>query len=116
MTAAAFVNQMNTHAGNLLSPAEQGQLVADLSTSAKTRAQVLHQHHDGQTHAQDHIVQSKQSGDCVISRGQGTICGVDREVEGNDRTAKKIENGVRPAILQFSFCAVIWALEARNER
>ena len=41
MTAAQFVDRLNTNAGNPLSPAERNQLVNDLSTSAKTRAQVL---------------------------------------------------------------------------
>jgi len=41
MTAAQFVDALNANAGNPLSPAERNQLVTDLSTSAKTRAQVL---------------------------------------------------------------------------
>jgi len=41
MTAAEFVDRLNTNAGNPLSPAERNQLVNDLTTSAKTRAQVL---------------------------------------------------------------------------
>jgi hypothetical protein len=41
MTAAHFVDTLNTNAGNPLSSSERDQLVADLSTSAKTRAQVL---------------------------------------------------------------------------
>jgi hypothetical protein len=41
MTAAQFVDRLNTNAGNPLSQAERDQLVNDLSTSAKTRAQVL---------------------------------------------------------------------------
>ena len=41
MTAAEFVDKLNTNAGNPLSAAERNQLVSDLSTSAKTRAQVL---------------------------------------------------------------------------
>ena len=41
MTAAQFVDKLNTNAGNPLSTAERNQLVNDLSTSAKTRAQVL---------------------------------------------------------------------------
>jgi hypothetical protein len=41
MTAAQFVDTLNTNAGSPLSPAERNQLVNDLSTSAKTRAQVL---------------------------------------------------------------------------
>jgi hypothetical protein len=41
MTSAEFVDKLNTNAGNPLSPAERNQLVNDLTTSAKTRAQVL---------------------------------------------------------------------------
>jgi hypothetical protein len=41
MTAAQFVDKLNANAGNPLSTAERDQLVTDLSTSAKTRAQVL---------------------------------------------------------------------------
>jgi hypothetical protein len=41
MTAAQFVDTLNTNAGNPLSAAERDQLVSDLSTNAKTRAQVL---------------------------------------------------------------------------
>jgi hypothetical protein len=41
MTAAQFVDTLNTNAGSPLSQAERGQLVSDLSTNAKTRAQVL---------------------------------------------------------------------------
>jgi protein-L-isoaspartate O-methyltransferase len=41
MTAAQFVDELNSNAGNPLSPAERNQLVSDLSTSTKTRAQVL---------------------------------------------------------------------------
>jgi hypothetical protein len=41
MTAAQFVDALNTNAGNPLSTAERNQLVSDLSTAAKTRAQVL---------------------------------------------------------------------------
>jgi aldose sugar dehydrogenase len=41
MTAAQFVDTLNTNAGNPLSVAERNQLVTDLSTNAKTRAQVL---------------------------------------------------------------------------
>jgi hypothetical protein len=41
MTAAQFVDTLNTNAGNPLSSAERDQLVSDLSTNAKTRAQVL---------------------------------------------------------------------------
>jgi hypothetical protein len=41
MTAAQFVDTLNANAGNPLSAAERNQLVNDLSTNAKTRAQVL---------------------------------------------------------------------------
>ncbi len=41
MTATQFVDTLNTNAGNPLSSAERNQLVTDLSTNAKTRAQVL---------------------------------------------------------------------------
>jgi uncharacterized repeat protein (TIGR01451 family) len=41
MTAAQFVDTLNTNAGNPLSQSERDQLVTDLSTNAKTRAQVL---------------------------------------------------------------------------
>jgi hypothetical protein len=41
MTAAQFVDMLNANAGNPLSSAERNQLVNDLSTNAKTRAQVL---------------------------------------------------------------------------
>jgi len=41
MTPAAFVDQLNTRAGNPLSQGEKDQLVADLTGGAKTRAQVL---------------------------------------------------------------------------
>ncbi len=41
MTAAQFVDTLNTNAGNPLSTFERNQLVTDLSTNAKTRAQVL---------------------------------------------------------------------------
>ena len=41
MTAAQFVDALNANAGNPLSPSERDQLVADLATTAKTRAQVL---------------------------------------------------------------------------
>jgi len=41
MTPAQFVDKLNSNAGNPLSPSERDQLVTDLSTSAKTRAQVL---------------------------------------------------------------------------
>jgi hypothetical protein len=41
MTAAQFVDKLNTNAGNPLSQSERDQLVSDLSTNVKTRAQVL---------------------------------------------------------------------------
>ena len=41
MTAAAFVDTLNNNAGNPLSTAERNQLISDLNTGAKTRAQVL---------------------------------------------------------------------------
>jgi hypothetical protein len=41
MTAAQFVDALNANAGNPLSQAERDQLVNDLSSSAKIRAQVL---------------------------------------------------------------------------
>ncbi|HEX3230538.1 MAG TPA: Calx-beta domain-containing protein, partial [Pyrinomonadaceae bacterium] len=41
LTAAQFVDTLNANAGNPLSAAERNQLVNDLSTNAKTRAQVL---------------------------------------------------------------------------
>jgi hypothetical protein len=41
MTPATFVDTMNVNAGHPLSQAERDQLVNDLSTNAKTRAQVL---------------------------------------------------------------------------
>ncbi|MDX6404180.1 MAG: hypothetical protein QOH70_1635 [Blastocatellia bacterium] len=41
MTAAEFVDALNANAGNPLSPSERNQLVTDLSTNVKTRAQVL---------------------------------------------------------------------------
>ncbi len=41
MTAAQFVDKLNTNAGNPLSQSERDQLVIDLSTNAKTRAQAL---------------------------------------------------------------------------
>ncbi len=41
MTATQFVDKLNQNADNPLSQAERDQLVNDLSTSAKTRAQVL---------------------------------------------------------------------------
>jgi hypothetical protein len=41
MTPAQFVDTLNANAGNPLSGSERNQLVSDLSTNAKTRAQVL---------------------------------------------------------------------------
>lgn len=41
MSADSFVDQLNARAGNPLTVAERNQLVSDLSTGAKTRAQVL---------------------------------------------------------------------------
>jgi hypothetical protein len=41
MTAAEFVDALNRNAGNPLSQSERDQLVSDLSTNARTRAQVL---------------------------------------------------------------------------
>src|SRR5207237_466126 len=41
MTPADFVDRLNTNAGNSLSQAERNQLVNDLTSGAKTRAQVL---------------------------------------------------------------------------
>jgi hypothetical protein len=41
LTAAQFVDALNTNAGNPLSQSERNQLVNDLATNAKTRAQVL---------------------------------------------------------------------------
>jgi hypothetical protein len=41
MTAAQFVDKLNTNAGNPLNTAERNQLVNDLTSGAKTRAQVL---------------------------------------------------------------------------
>jgi hypothetical protein len=41
LTAAQFVDNLNSKAGNPLSQSERNQLVNDLSTGAKTRAQVL---------------------------------------------------------------------------
>ena len=41
LTPAQFVDALNTNAGNPLSQSERDQLVTDLSTNAKTRAQVL---------------------------------------------------------------------------
>jgi precorrin-6B methylase 2 len=41
MTAAQYVDALNTNAGGALSTAERNQLVADLTAATKTRAQVL---------------------------------------------------------------------------
>ena len=41
MTPAQFVDTLNSNAGNPLSATERNQLVSELSTNAKTRAQVL---------------------------------------------------------------------------
>ncbi|MDQ1640527.1 MAG: hypothetical protein QOF62_3866 [Pyrinomonadaceae bacterium] len=41
MTPAQFVDQLNLNAGGPLSPTERNQLVSDLNSGAKTRAQVL---------------------------------------------------------------------------
>jgi hypothetical protein len=41
MTAAQFVDTLNANAGNPLSATERNQLVNDLATNAKTRAEVL---------------------------------------------------------------------------
>jgi Domain of unknown function (DUF4214) len=41
LTAAQFVDALNLNAGGALSPAERDQLVSDLSSGAKNRAQVL---------------------------------------------------------------------------
>lgn len=41
MTPAQFVDTLNTNAGGVLSTAERNQLVSDLTTATKTRAQVL---------------------------------------------------------------------------
>jgi hypothetical protein len=41
MTPAQFVDTLNANAGNPLSPAERNQLVADLTSNTKTRAQVM---------------------------------------------------------------------------
>lgn len=41
LTAAQFVDTLNANAGSPLSPSERDQLVSDLSSGAKTRAQVL---------------------------------------------------------------------------
>jgi hypothetical protein len=41
MTPAQFVDTLNTNSGGALSTAERNQLVNDLTTAAKTRAQVL---------------------------------------------------------------------------
>ena len=41
MSSTVFVDQLNTNAGGVLSPAERTQLIRDLTFGAKTRAQVL---------------------------------------------------------------------------
>jgi hypothetical protein len=41
MTPTEFVNKLDTNAGNPLSATERNQLISDLTTSTKTRAQVL---------------------------------------------------------------------------
>ncbi len=41
MTPTQFVNALNANAGNVLSPAESSQLINELSSGAKNRAQVL---------------------------------------------------------------------------
>ncbi|PYS25271.1 MAG: hypothetical protein DMF72_02230 [Acidobacteria bacterium] len=41
MTAAQFVDALNSNAGNPLSPSERDRLVSDLTNNVKTRAQVL---------------------------------------------------------------------------
>jgi hypothetical protein len=41
MSATEFVDALNRNAGNPLSPAERDQLISDLLTNARTRAQVL---------------------------------------------------------------------------
>jgi hypothetical protein len=41
MTPAQFVDRLNANAGNPLSPSERNQLVSDLTSNAKTRAEVL---------------------------------------------------------------------------
>jgi len=51
MTAAQFVDTLNANAGNPLTTAERNQLVTDLSTNAKTRAQVLRAIVDNQNFA-----------------------------------------------------------------
>jgi hypothetical protein len=42
MTNAEYVDALNANAGGVLSTAERNQLVIDLTSGAKTRAQVLH--------------------------------------------------------------------------
>ena len=49
MTAAQFVDTLNANAGNPLSAGERNQLVNDLATNAKTRAQVLRAVAESQT-------------------------------------------------------------------
>jgi hypothetical protein len=41
MTPGQFVDTLNTNSGNALSPSERNQLVSELSSGARTRAQVL---------------------------------------------------------------------------
>ena len=41
MSSAQFVDALNTNAGGVLTPAERNQLVSDLDSTTKTRAQVL---------------------------------------------------------------------------
>ena len=49
MTAAQFVDALNTNAGNALSQIDRNQLVADLTSGAKTHAQVLRAVAENQT-------------------------------------------------------------------
>ena len=49
MTPADFVDELNTNAGNPLSQTERNQLISDLTTAAKTRAQVLRAVAENQT-------------------------------------------------------------------
>jgi uncharacterized repeat protein (TIGR01451 family) len=51
LTAAQFVDNLNTNAGNPLTTSERNQLVSDLATNAKTRAQVLRAIVDNQAFA-----------------------------------------------------------------
>ncbi|MCM3872853.1 MAG: hypothetical protein ND895_19405, partial [Pyrinomonadaceae bacterium] len=52
MTAAQFVDTLNTNSGGALSPTERNQLVNEMSSGAKTRAQVLRAVAEDQTLAQ----------------------------------------------------------------